>query len=561
MIAALRIAICVALVGTLAQTPPRDPVRVAGGGVIRGRVVDAVTGRPLRRAVVSLSGIACATISTNSRGAFEFRDLAPAPYSLRVTRDGYLDAEYGQRHFSEAGRLIEVTEGQQVDAGVFRLLKKSTISGFITDDTGDPIAHVEVMPMQYKYFQGRKRYVPATGDRIFTDTTGFFRISGLAPGSYQLLATARRTWTIEEDGVRHVLAYTPTYFPGATSAGDEQSLKVGPGQDLTDVAFALTLGRTATITGTALDSRGVPLAGQTVHAVQEFRGPTTAMNISLPVVPIESDGSFIIRDVPPGEYLLRVAVVHTSRFPVEDLPAATPPPRPERSRVRLIVAGNDIHGVVIRTAPTVVATGRVESDDGVALPDGIRSVRLAARPADVVDSDLHPAAQSGRIRDDGTFEVGPLFGKYRFETTTLPPGWALRALLNGPDDVSVMLVEVYGPKQMSGLRAIFTNRTAMVSGTIAGADGKPTDGTVLLFSTNRDHWFEHSRFVRHARNDQAGRIVIRDVLPGDYYAIALPFIEQDQWHDPEYLGALRRTAVRITLGEREERQMTFVVKE
>jgi hypothetical protein len=125
--------------------------------VIRGRVVDAATGRPLRRAVVSLGGIAWQSISTNSQGLFEFRDLAPASFTFHVRRDGYIEGQYGQRHFSEPGRPIDVAAGRQVDAGVFRLLKKSIISGYVTDDSGDPIANVEVMPMQYTYFQGRRR--------------------------------------------------------------------------------------------------------------------------------------------------------------------------------------------------------------------------------------------------------------------------------------------------------------------------------------------------------------------------------------------------------------------
>jgi hypothetical protein len=66
--------------------------------------------------------------------------------------------------------------------------------------------------------------------------------------------------------------------------------------------------------------------------------------------------------------------------------------------------------------------------------------------------------------------------------------------------------------------------------------------------------------VRHARPDQSGRISIRGIVPGEYYALALPFIEEGQWNDPEYLDALSRSAVRITLAEREEREMAFVVR-
>jgi hypothetical protein len=60
--------------------------------------------------------------------------------------------------------------------------------------------------------------------------------------------------------------------------------------------------------------------------------------------------------------------------------------------------------------------------------------------------------------------------------------------------------------------------------------------------------------------DLAPARAVRGLLSGEYYAIALPFIEQAQWHDPEYVDALRRRAVRMTLGEREKREMNFVVR-
>ena len=73
----------------LFQGPPRDsrtPVAApSGSGVIRGRVVAADTGAPIRGALVTIAtrGMVL-TIYTDARGRYELRDLAPGSYSLRA---------------------------------------------------------------------------------------------------------------------------------------------------------------------------------------------------------------------------------------------------------------------------------------------------------------------------------------------------------------------------------------------------------------------------------------------------------------------------------------------
>jgi hypothetical protein len=39
------------------------------------------------------------------------------------------------------------------------------------------------------------------------------------------------------------------------------------------------------------------------------------------------------------------------------------------------------------------------------------------------------------------------------------------------------------------------------------------------------------------------------VPPGEYLAVALDYVEQGIWNDPEYLESIRRYAQRLTLNE------------
>lgn len=55
-------------------------------------------------------------------------------------------------------------------------------------------------------------------------------------------------------------------------------------------------------------------------------------------------------------------------------------------------------------------------------------------------------------------------------------------------------------------------------------------------------WTLDSRFVRAARPDQQGQFEIRGLPPGEYRAIALDYVEEGIWNDPDYLSELRDVA-------------------
>ena len=77
------------------------------------------------------------------------------------------------------------------------------------------------------------------------------------------------------------------------------------------------------------------------------------------------------------------------------------------------------------------------------------------------------------------------------------------------------------------------------------------DATVLVFAAGAEKWFESSRRVKAARPDQQGQWRVKALAPGDYLAVALEYIEDGSWNDPEYLESLRAAATAFTLGEGE----------
>ena len=181
--------------------PPRDRSAAPqkGTGVIRGTVVAGDTGRPLRRAQITVAGIGLGsdsrrTTSTGLDGSFTIKELPAARYRITVTRSGYLQLEYGQRRPGEQGRPVQLAEGQAIEKIDFALPRMGGISGRISDENGDAIEGVKVFAMRSLFYEGRRKLVPVGGANVRTDDEGNYRIPRLAPGTYQVMASTKETW-------------------------------------------------------------------------------------------------------------------------------------------------------------------------------------------------------------------------------------------------------------------------------------------------------------------------------------------------------------------------------
>ena len=102
------------------------------------------------------------------------------------------------------------------------------------------------------------------------------------------------------------------------------------------------------------------------------------------------------------------------------------------------------------------------------------------------------------------------------------------------------------------------NKVTTVTGVLADDKGAPlTDGTVIVFANDSGKWAEDSRFVRSARPDQQGQYQIKGLPAGEYLAVAIDYVQEGMWNDPDFLESLRRHAQRVTLGEGDTRALTL----
>lgn len=539
------------------QLPSRDqgPQRT-GTSKLRGRIVNIETGTPLRRAQIRATApeiqVTRATTS-DAEGRYEFNDLPAGRYTVNVSKGGYVSLSYGQRRPNEQGKPIELAEGQVLEKVDLALPRGSAISGRVLDEFGEPVAGVSVQAMRYRFFNGQRRLVPAGGATSATDDLGQYRVYGLPPGEYAVSATMRPGLAVmanSEGSDRS--AYAPTYYPGTQQPTEAQRLNVSVGQDLSNISFALIPTRAAKVSGTVLDSTGRPLAGESISIRQEIVTPagggatgTAIMMFSNTGSAIRPDGSFTLTNVAPGDYFLDVR----TRSAAE----------PEFASVPISVAGDDIIGVSIVTSKGATVRGQIVFEGGAPptlKPDAVQVSQL------VLDQNrsMAPMGQAPRTNDDWTFELkGVAPGLRTFRVQRAPASWIVKSVTLNGDDITDKGYEFKGNEEMSGLQIVLTSLISEATGSVSDAKGNPSrEYTLVAFSTDRDRWtIPQTRYVKIGRPDQEGRFRIRGLPAGEYYAIALDYLEPGEESDPELLERLKgsASAQKFTIGNGETKSL------
>ena len=118
--------------GQSAQPTITSPGSDKKSATVAGNVFRLDTGEPLKKARVTLRGHADEEFSvfslTDEQGHFLFEDVPPGSYDLQVSRNGYVDAEYGQKKPGGPGAILTLTSGQSTTDLVFKLAHTAAIS-------------------------------------------------------------------------------------------------------------------------------------------------------------------------------------------------------------------------------------------------------------------------------------------------------------------------------------------------------------------------------------------------------------------------------------------------
>jgi protocatechuate 3,4-dioxygenase beta subunit len=512
------------------QAPARDAkVATAGTGAIRGRVIAADTGTPLRRAQLVLSGGELKEpmhAATDAQGRYEFTQLRAGRYTLQAGKSTYVTLHYGQRWAFEAGKPIEVTDGAALEKVDIALPRGGVISGTIVDDFGDPIALACVMAWRSTFDQGKRKLVPA-GQYVETNDLGQYRLFGLQPGTYFVKTCRAPRVPLDGDD------FAPAYYPGTLNPAEAQPVAVLLGREHGGVDLVQPPVRLAAqVSGVVVDSSGRPFPGAGVQILSASHDGSRIR------AGVKADGTFSLDDIVPGEY--RVAALQHGSGPADI----------RRTEYPLSVTADGRTGLVLQMLEGCRLQGRIVIDEGKTPPfpsAGMRVTPVPVRsdlPLTIRDSDESRAT----AKEDWTFEMNGIGGSFLFRVPTLPAGYMIKSVLLDGRDFADKPLDIKGADDVSGLQIVITRQGTEVAGAPVDGMGRPVvDYGIVVFADDATRWKYPSRFVATARPDQQGRFEITNLPPGRYLAVALEYVEAGQEQDPEYLESLRPLATPFTL--------------
>jgi hypothetical protein len=555
--------------------PARDRARSsAGTAAIRGRVFAADTDTPLRRARItwSLEGATTsgagsqgpAGVMTDNNGRFEIQDLAPGRYHVFARRSGFLQMAFASRRgIGEIGRAvadadrgitIDLADGQAFEAANFHLAREGVIAGHIVDEYGDPVVSAFVGAGRMGSAGGRRRLIGYATDT--TDDQGEYRLFGLPPGSYYVVASAPAYLRQTTEGS----SYADVLYPGVTRRDQARPVAVRLGEEVAEINFALAPVRLARIEGTILTSRGtVPRGGSFALTRRSDAGieQTTTYGASWK----QDDGAFSISRVLQGACDLVATVTAdggTTEVAVQ----------------HLMVGNDDISGLMIVTGPEGRLTGTVRTDTGGPLPatgaPGLPATSMrvtATSPEDGSDGVFNPSfavsagqPRPGAVNSGGSFTASVRPGARLISVAGLPLGWGVAAVLSGDRTITDSPVDV-PPGTSFPVQIIVSNRLPEIAGSAVDDTGKPTwDYTVVVFPKDASRTFAGSPLIRSERPNQRGEFRIERLPPGDYNIAAVQEGDDVDWSEPDALEKLRPLSaeVRIGLGDKKTVELKVV---
>jgi hypothetical protein len=514
--------------------PPPDPTLVqAGTAVIRGRVVAAITGDPLRNARVAILGTANTVVRpvlTDGDGRFALTRVPAGAHQITAVKTGYAEARFGA-HGSGPALRVEVAAGTIVNGVDIQLARAGAISGRVVDDAGDPLPNSTVTAERVVRIDGRldTRSV-ATAQ---TDDLGEYRLFGLPEGRFVVGVTGTGMDSLQNTPGFTDVVWSRTFYPGVPSLAQAQPVTITPGADVPGIDFTSSPTRRPSLSITVVDPNGEPADAQVTFG-SESRLGTTSVRM----------GSTATRNT-------TVARLESGTWVV----LAVGPKGVGMTRVTL---GGDDDAATIAMTKGGRLSGRVVTD-GSPLPANA-VVDIEAIPSDPGLVTAGTFLRSRRMEADGRFVLTNLLGPRQLRLRAGPKGWLLKDVVShGRSLLDVPLV-FSGNETITDVEVILSNHRSTLTGQVTIADAARAalaDCSVLVFPSDPARLRNTERWARWARPRLRGDFAIDDLLPGDYLAVAVPDVDDTQWQNADYLERFRSRATPVTLGDRENKHIAL----
>ena len=517
---------------TPAQVSPTRP-----GGTIAGHVVDALTGQPVKLALLQLQpeteSARPSQSKTDENGKFAFDNIVPGRYRLSASRNGYLRQDYGAKLPNHPGTLLEIRQNEKLSDAALRLTAQAVVSGKVVDDSGEPVTNVNVQAMHKGFANGIPQFSIAKG--ALTNDLGEYRIFGLDPGRYYIIAvapdlsstsgsTVARSTGTDEDG------YVPVFFPGATDVAGAAEVEVSGGQTYQGADFRLRRTHTVRIRGVVQNTVAVR-PGRTMIRLMPRNSGMFGIVAGKFTSHLGSKGEFELANVPPGSYVLSA-----DRYDGRNRYSA---------RRLLDIGSSAMDDIKLVIGPGADVAGQVQIEANKSA--NLSAVRIKLTPGDSAMFESKEVV----VRADGSFVVPHVpADTYTLEIRNFPDGVYLKSAKLGEQDVlkSGLIVPegAFGGK----IEVAGSENGGKIEGTILTAEQKPATGASVVVVPDAEG-NQRSDLLRRVNADQNGSFSLAGIAPGRYRVFALESVEDlGVFLDPRFRRRLGDLGQRLQVDEK-----------
>ncbi len=562
----IRVIVVIALASlcVLAQTPP--PAANPGGsgppgtGTISGQVVDE-NDQPVPYARVQIAAIRpnnrnrqTQEVIANSEGEFLIKGLEPVGYSFHTSAPSYMTG-YPERLRDDGSYRI----GDRVK---LKLVKGGVVTGKVTDAFGKPVVGVGVRAQMVRDTQGRLLGRGMTFDKA-TDDRGVYRIYGLWPGTYVVVAGGPDIMVRSPDQYTFELD-VPTYAPSSTRE-TAREISVRGAEEVSDVDIRYRSEQGRVISGNVT----VPADFHEGFSVTLLTAGDVAMPLSS-TYRQGASGSFVFPGVGDGEYkLIAQAGDSTGEIAVSESKPVS-------------VHGADVTGIQLTAKLLGSISGRVVLEETKLAACADKRPPLAYEAIVVASPNENEGAKQvpqalqklwdvsvpSRADTEGKFllrNVAP--GEYYFGLRFNAPQWYIDSIAFAPPapattptspvtanaraksvDASRVWTSVKGSERLSNLTITLIHGAASLQGMVVpGAGGEvPKDFFVYLVPAEGEKANDVLRFFAEPVRSN-GYVGMAHIAPGRYWILAaegstLPLAQLRSPQEVETRRRLRRAA-------------------